>query len=150
MLEEFLRRALDIEKKASSSYVNGISRIRGSGLKYSDVERVVTDIAVDTIIHRYLVEGITKAIKEVRDLKERYGFEKAEEIKPSKEQAYIVIRLAEQHLQIEKDMIALYRELAEKEEHPLLRKLMEEVSKNESEHHRRLSDLISKYSEYIK
>lgn len=147
MVEPIVEKATDIEEKAARSYTDSLAKLRGRGLKYTDVETIVSRIAIDTIIHKHLMKGVLEAQKELEKISKRYEHTKEEEIEPSPEQKALVKRLAEIHLEIEKDMIEAYREMSEKVTHPLLKNLAEALVENEREHHRLLAELIAKYGE---
>ncbi|MDK2783017.1 MAG: hypothetical protein PWQ32_606 [Thermococcaceae archaeon] len=148
MVEPLVKKAAEIEDKAAKGYIEGLAKIRGQGLRYPDAEAVVTRIAVDTIIHKHLMKAILEAQKELKNIKKGYEHVKEPmEIEPTKEQALLVKRFAEMHLEIERDMIETYRKMAEKMTHPLFKGLAEALAKNEEEHHRLLKKLIEKYEE---
>ncbi|USH00304.1 rubrerythrin family protein [Thermococcus argininiproducens] len=148
MVEPLVKKAADVENEAAKSYTEGLAKLRGQGLKYTDVEAVVSRIAVDTIVHKHLMKAILEAQKELE--KVRKGYEQVKEpmeMEMSKEQALLVKRFAEMHLEIEKDMIETYQKMAEKMTHPLFKGLAEALVKNEEEHHRLLKQLIEKHKE---
>lgn len=148
MVEPLVKKAAEVEDKAAKSYTEGLAKIRGQGLKYTDTEAVVTRIAVDTIIHKHLMKAILEAQKELEKVGKGYEHVKEpEEIELSGEQALLVKRFAEMHLEIEKDMIETYKKMAEKMTHPLFKGLAEALVKNEEDHHRLLKKLIEKYGE---
>ncbi len=147
MAEPLVKKAYETEKKAASSYTDGLGRIRGQGLKYTGVEKVVGRIAVDTIIHKHLMKAILEAQKELEKLAGEGPIEETKEVELVPEQKALVKRFAEMHLDIEKDMIETYQKMAEKMTHPLFKSLAEALVENEKEHHRILAELISKYKE---
>ncbi len=147
MAEPLVKKAYETEKKAASSYTDGLGRIRGQGLKYTGVEKVVGRIAVDTIIHKHLMKAIMEAQKEIEKLGGEGPVAEVKEVELSSEQKLLVKRFAEMHLEIEKDMIETYQKMAEKMTHPLFKSLAEALVENEKEHHRILAELISKYKE---
>ncbi|AMQ19453.1 rubrerythrin family protein [Thermococcus peptonophilus] len=147
MVEPLVKHAYETEKKAASSYTDGLGRIRGQGLRYTKVEEIVGRIAIDTIIHKHLMEAILNAQKELERLAGEGPIEKVKDVELSPEQKALVKRFAEMHLEIEKDMIETYQKMAEKMTHPLFKGIAEALVKNEQEHHRLLAELIAKYKE---
>ncbi|ASJ09400.1 rubrerythrin family protein [Thermococcus siculi] len=147
MAEPLVKHAYETEKKAASSYTDGLKRIQGGGLKYTKVEEIVGRIAVDTIIHKHLMKAIMDAQKEIEKLSSGGPIEEIKDVELSPEQKALVKRFAEMHLEIEKDMIETYGKMAEKMTHPLFKGLAEALVKNEQEHHRLLAELIAKYKE---
>lgn len=148
MVEPLVKKASEVEDKAAKSYTEGLAKIRGQGLKYTAAEAVITRIAVDTIIHKHLMKAILEAQKELEKVGKGYEHVKEPmDIEISGEQALLVKRFAEMHLEIEKDMIETYQKMAEKMTHPLFKGLAEALVKNEQEHHRLLAELIAKYKE---
>lgn len=148
MVEPLVKKASEVEDKAAKSYTEGLAKLRGQGLKYTAAEAIITRIAVDTIIHKHLMKAILEAQKELE--KVRKGYEHVKEpmdIEISGEQALLVKRFSEMHLEIEKDMVETYQKMAEKMTHPLFKGLAEALVKNEQEHHRLLAELIAKYTE---
>ncbi len=145
MVEPLVKKAADIEKKAAASYIDGLGLIRGQGLKYTKVEEIVGRIAIDTIIHKHLMQAIVDAQKELAKLGTGEPLKEIEDIDMSAEQKALVKRFAEMHLEIEKGMIETYQEMAEKMTHPLLKQLALGLVENEKEHHRLLGELIAKY-----
>ncbi len=143
MTEPLVKKAAEIEKKAAASYIDGLRLIRGQGLKYTKVEEVVGRIAIDTIIHRYLMESIEKAQKELAKLSE--GPMEIKDVELNADQKALVKRFAEMHLEIEKGMIEIYGKMAERMTHPLLKNLALAIQENEKEHHKLLGELIAKY-----
>jgi methyl-accepting chemotaxis protein len=144
MVEPLVKRAAEIEKKAAKSYTDGLGLIRGQGLKYTKVEEIVGRIAIDTIIHRYLMEAINKAQKDLEKLSQG-PIEEIKDIELNEDQKAVVRRFAEMHLEIEKDMIELYGKMAENMSHPLLKNLALAIQENEREHHKLLGELLAKY-----
>jgi rubrerythrin len=147
MVEPLVKKAYETEKKAASSYTDGLALVRGQGLRYTKVEEVVGRIAVDTIIHKHLMKAILDAQKELEKLAGEGPISEVKEIELSPEQRALVRRFAEMHLEIEKDMIETYQKMAEKMTHPLFKGLAEALVENEKEHHRILAELIAKYKE---
>ncbi len=147
MSEPLVKRAYETEKKAASSYVDGLKLIRGQGLRYTKVEEIVGRIAVDTVIHKHLMKAILEAQKELEKLAGEGPLGEVKEIELVPEQEALVKRFAEMHLEIEKDMIETYQKMAERMTHPLFKGLSEALIKNEQEHHRLLAELIAKYKE---
>ena len=146
MSKPLVKKAYEIEKKAASSYVDGLGRIRGSGLRYTKAEEVVGRIAVDTVIHKHLMKAILEAQKELEKLAGG-PIDGIKDVELSPEQKALVKRFAEMHLEIEKDMIETYMKMAEKMTHPLFKGLAKALVDNEKEHHRLLAELIAKYKE---
>ncbi len=146
MSEPLVKHAYETEKKAASSYLDGLKLIKGQGLKYTKVEEIVLRIAVDTVIHKHLMEAILNAQKELGKISEG-PIEELKEVELSPEQKALVKRFAEMHLEIEKDMIQTYQKMAEKMTHPLFKGIAEALVENEREHHRLLAELIAKYKE---
>ncbi len=144
MTESLVKKAADIEKKAAASYTDGLKLIRGQGLRYTKVEEVVGRIAIDTIIHKYLMEAIEKAQKELAKLSEG-PMEEVKDIELNADQRALVKRFAEMHLDIEKGMIEIYGKMADGMTHPLLKNLALAIQENEKEHHKLLGELIAKY-----
>ncbi len=147
MTEPLVKHAYETEKKAASSYTDGLKLIRGQGLRYTKVEEVVGRIAVDTVIHKHLMEAILNAQKDLEKLAGEGPVEEVREIKLSPEQRALVKRFAEMHLDIERDMIETYQKMSEKMTHPLFKGLAEAIVENEREHHRLLAELIARYKE---
>jgi rubrerythrin len=147
MVEPLVKHAYETEKKAASSYTDGLKLIRGQGLRYTKVEEIVGRIAVDTVIHKHLMEAILNAQKELEKLAGEGPVEEVKDVELSVEQKALVKRFAEMHLEIEKDMIETYQKMAEKMTHPLFKGIAEALVKNEQEHHSLLAELISKYKE---
>ncbi|WP_297501953.1 ferritin family protein [Thermococcus sp.] len=146
MSEPLVKHAYETEKKAASSYLDGLKLIKGQGLSYTNVEEIVLRIAVDTVIHKHLMEAILNAQRELGEISEG-PIEELKEVELSPEQKALVKRFAEMHLEIEKDMIETYQKMAEKMTHPLFKGLAEALVENEREHHRLLAELIAKYKE---
>ncbi|WP_297518064.1 ferritin family protein [Thermococcus sp.] len=147
MSEPLVKHAYETEKKAASSYTDGLGLIRGQGLRYTKVEEIVGRIAVDTVIHKHLMEAILDAQKELEKLAGEGPLSEVRDVELSPEQKALVKRFAEMHLDIEKDMIDTYQKMAEKMTHPLFRGLAEAIVENEREHHRLLAKLIAEYTE---
>ncbi len=143
-----VKKAYEIEKKAAASYTDGLGLIRGQGLRYTKVEEGVGRIAVDTVIHKHLMQAILEAQKELEKLAGEGGaVSELKEVELTPEQRALVKRFAEMHLEIEKDMIKTYQKMAEKMTHPLFKGIAEALVENEREHHRILAELIAKYKE---
>ncbi|AEC52489.1 hypothetical protein PNA2_1574 [Pyrococcus sp. NA2] len=142
MVEPLVKKAYEVEKEAVSSYFDGLAKIRGQGLRYEDVEKVIKRIAIDTIVHKHLMKAIMDAQEEIRKLGE---LETREEDIPEERKA-LIKRFAEIHLEIEKNMIETYEKMAEKMTHPLFKGLAKALMENEREHHKMLKELIDRYS----
>jgi len=147
MSEPLVKHAYETEKKAAASYIDGLKLIRGQGLRYTKVEEIVGRIAVDTVIHKHLMEAILDAQKELEKLAGEGPLEEVKDVELSPEQRALVKRFAEMHLEIEKDMIETYEKMAEKMTHPLFKGIAEAIVENEREHHRLLAELIAKCRE---
>lgn len=147
MSEPLVKHAYETEKKAASSYTDGLKLIRGQGLRYTKVEEIVGRIAVDTVIHKHLMKAILEAQKELEKLAGEGPLSEVKDVELSPEQKALVKRFAEMHLEIEKDMIQTYEKMAEKMTHPLFKGIAEALVENEREHHRLLAELIAKYKE---
>jgi len=147
MVEPLVKHAYETEKKAAASYTDGLGLVRGQGLRYTKVEEAVGRIAVDTVIHKHLMNAILEAQKELEKLAGEGPVSELKEVELSPEQKALVRRFAEMHLEIEKDMIETYQKMAEKMTHPLFKGLAEAIVENEREHHRILAELIAKYKE---
>jgi len=147
MVEPLVKHAYETEKKAAASYTDGLGLVRGQGLRYTKVEEAVGRIAVDTVIHKHLMNAILEAQKELEKLAGEGPVSELKEVELSPEQKALVRRFAEMHLEIEKDMIETYQKMAEKMTHPLFKGLTEAIIENEREHHRILAELIAKYKE---
>jgi rubrerythrin len=111
------------------------------------LEEAIRRIAVDTIIHEYLMEGVVRSLEEAEKVGESLETFKAEEAEIEKlppETRSIVKRFIEMHLEIEKNMIETYEELAEKAEHPVIKALAKAIAENEKQHHAQLMELHNK------
>jgi len=148
MVEPLVKKAVETEEEATKNYTEGLAKIRGQGLKYTDVEAVISRIAVDTIVHKHLMKAILEAQKELEKVRKGYEHVKEPmEIEMGKEHGFLVKRFAEMHLEIEKDMIETYQKMAEKMTHPLFKGLAEALVENEKEHHKLLEELIEKHKD---
>lgn len=145
-----VEKAASIESQATYSYLLGLSRLRFFGHLDPQLEESVRRIAVETIIHKHLMEALLGALSELEKMDqsltslEERGV-KVEELKGSEKG--LLRRFAEMHLEIEKDMIETYRRLAEESEHPLIKKLAEALAENEEQHHAYLARLIESTKE---
>lgn len=95
MVETLVKKAAEIEKKAASSYMDGLGLIRGQGLKYTKVEEIVGRIAIDTIIHKHLMEAIVDAQKELAKFGTGEPLKDVKDIELTEEQRSLVKRFAE-------------------------------------------------------
>lgn len=144
-MKGILEKAHEIEEKAVKSYTDSVGRLKGQGLSYTDVEKVVSVISIETIIHKHLTKAMYEALREIEKIEKEYEGVEVKEVAPTPEQKTIIRRIAEMHLDIEKEMINTYRELAEKLKYPVLKALAEALAENEIRHHQELSKLIEKY-----
>jgi arsenate reductase-like glutaredoxin family protein len=136
---ELIRKALDIEEKAATSYFHSIGVLRLKGIEVKDLEEVIKKIAVETLIH-------IKAYEEAFE-KESQVMKELEEVKPSAIEKALIVKLLKEHLIIESDMIATYKKLAESLRYPVLKHLAEALAENERIHHELFLSLIKKYEE---
>lgn len=146
-IRDIIRRAEDIESRAAYDYSFGLARIASYGLPVEDLKNIINRVAVDTIIHKHLVRGILEALNELEKMNQSISDieERRVELHEIPEDLKTVFRrFLERHLEIERNMISVYRELAEKADHPVVKALAEKLAENEKEHHRYLSELISK------
>ncbi|WP_448578833.1 ferritin family protein [Thermosphaera sp.] len=146
MSYELIKKALDIEEKATASYFHSIGVLRLRGVEVKDLEEVIKKIAVETLIHKELMKGMLKAYEEALD-KESQVMKELENIEPSAVEKALIVKLLKEHLIIESDMIATYKELAESLKYPVLKQLAETLAENERVHHELLTSLIKKYEE---
>ncbi|MET1128166.1 MAG: ferritin family protein [Thermoproteota archaeon] len=138
--------AFEIESKALNTYTFGLSRLRFFGTLTPDLENAIVNIAVETLIHKHLVKALLDAFREAHrmgaslsELKERI-----EKVEVEEQGRTLLKRFIEQHLDIEKQMVELYRELAKVSEHPLVRRIAEMLAENEEQHHAVLRGLLEK------
>ncbi|MEM2005063.1 MAG: ferritin family protein [Zestosphaera sp.] len=144
MTYELIRKAHETEESAVNSYMHALSVLRLHGMEMRDLEEVLKKVAIETLIHRELMNGMLRAYDEALK-KDTEALRKLKEIEPSAEEKAIIIKLLKDHLLIESEMIDHYKELAQKVPHLVLRDLAEALARNEEEHHQLLSDLIKKY-----
>ncbi len=139
-------KAAEIESQAAYNYLFGLSRLRSLGYKDPKLEESIKKIAVETIIHKHVIEGLMRAFKELEKIDQSFsslGERGVTSDTMSSEARILLKRFAEMHLSIEKDMIETYKKLSEEADHPLVKKIAESLVENEEQHHRYLSGLIS-------
>ncbi len=146
-IKDIVKKASEIESKAAYDYFFGLSRIASYGISVKELRDIINKVAVETIIHKHLMRGLLEAIEEldkmnqsISDIEER----KVEKEEIPEEFKTLFKRFLERHLVIEKDMVTIYKTLAEKADHPLIKALAEKLSENEKEHHRYFAELIEK------
>ena len=140
-----VEKAFEIESRAAYDYLFGLMRLRSYGYLDPKLEESVKKIAVETIIHKHLVEGLLSALKDLEKMDQSISSAEERRVRVEevpREQRTLLRRFAERHLDIEREMIETYKRLAEKAEHPLVKKLAEALAANEEEHHRYLGELI--------
>lgn len=146
MSHELIKKAQEIEENAVNSYFHAIRVLRLSGVELQNLERLIKKVAIETLIHRELVKGVLKAYEEALK-RETEVLKEIKEIEPSAREKTVITKLLREHLLIERDMIDLYRKLAQELPYPILKELAESLAKNEEEHHRLLNSLIREYQE---
>ncbi|MCE4614270.1 MAG: hypothetical protein F7B60_01885 [Desulfurococcales archaeon] len=147
-LREIVEKAHGIETQAAYDYTFGLSRLQALGYSYKELQDSLKTIAVETIIHKHLMEGLLNAVKELEKMDQTIAsLEEREGIKPegvSPQTKALVKRFAERHLEIERDMVETYAKLAEEADHPVIRELARQLEENEKQHHQRFMEMISK------
>ncbi len=144
MVLDEIKKALEAESVAVTSYMHALRVLRLYGADLKDLETIIKKVAIDTLLHKWLMDGMLKAYEEAYN-KDAEIMRDIEEVKPSAAEKALMVKLLKDHLSIESDMIELYKELARSVQYPILRELSEALAKNEEEHHRLISDLIKKY-----
>ncbi|MCS7108740.1 MAG: hypothetical protein N3G48_02755 [Sulfolobales archaeon] len=144
MIVDKIRKAYDIEEKAVNSYVHALRVLKLQGMDMKDLEEVIKKVAIDTLIHKELMNGVLKAYEEALK-KDKEVMKDIEGLRPSVSEKALMVKLLKDHLIIEAEMIEFYRNLAAGLQYPVLKDLAEALAKNEEEHHRLISDLIKKY-----
>lgn len=144
MIVDKIRKAYDIEEKAVNSYVHALRVLKLQGMDMKDLEEVIKKVAIDTLIHKELMNGVLKAYEEALK-KDKEVMRDIEGLRPSVSEKALMVKLLKDHLIIEAEMIEFYRNLAAGLQYPVLKDLAEALAKNEEEHHRLISDLIKKY-----
>ncbi|PUA33977.1 MAG: hypothetical protein B7O98_00760 [Zestosphaera tikiterensis] len=144
MVEDIIRKALDVEKKALDSYMHAIRVLKLQGIEHSDLDVVIKKVLIDTLIHGILVDSLLKAYKEAIS-KEVEVLKSLEDVKPTAREASLIVKLLKDHLTIESDMIETYNHIYREVKHPVFKALAEALMVNEQEHHKLLSELIRKY-----
>ncbi|MET1101178.1 MAG: ferritin family protein [Pyrodictiaceae archaeon] len=138
--------AYEIESKALNTYTFGLSRLRFFAALTPDLEEAIANIAVETLIHKYLVKALLDALRETSRMRTALSElkERIEKIEVEEQSKTLLKRFIEQHLDIEKHMVELYKELAKASKHPLIRKVAEILAENEEQHHAALRELLEK------
>lgn len=144
MIVDKIRKAYDIEEKAVNSYIHALRVLKLQGMDMKDLEEVIKKVAIDTLIHKELMNGVLKAYEEALK-KDKEVMKDIEGLRPSVSEKALMVKLLKDHLIIEAEMIEFYRNLAAGLQYPVLKDLAEALAKNEEEHHRLISDLIKKY-----
>ncbi|MDW7969271.1 MAG: ferritin family protein [Sulfolobales archaeon] len=144
LIVDKIRKAYDIEEKAVNSYVHALRVLKLQGMDMKDLEEVIKKVAIDTLIHKELMNGVLKAYEEALK-KDKEVMKDIEGLRPSVSEKALMVKLLKDHLIIEAEMIEFYRNLAAGLQYPVLKDLAEALAKNEEEHHRLISDLIKKY-----
>ncbi|MCE4617713.1 MAG: hypothetical protein F7C32_03930 [Desulfurococcales archaeon] len=144
-LEELIKKAHDIETQAAYTYTFGLTRLKFFGHSGDELERSVHKIAVDTIIHKHIMKALFDAMVELEKMEQGMtGVEERAVETPELEKAHkeLLKSFITKHLEIEKNMIETYKELAAAAEHPLVKSLAEKMAENEREHHEYLGKLL--------
>lgn len=145
-VSKLLEKAHDIESTAAYDYTFGLARLISSGAATKEFREAITSIAVDTIIHKHLTRALLEAFKEVEKLGQNLSSleERQVTVEQLSPQLKTLLKVfIERHLEIEKDMIAVYEEISKKTSHPLLKILAQGLADNEKKHHKYLLDLKS-------
>lgn len=145
-LGDIIEEALDAEAKAADSYTHSIGILRLRGMEVKDLENVIKTVSIETLIHKEVLKGLSKAYESALS-KEVEVFKGVEEVTPSRVERAVIVKLLREHLQIESHMIEVYRRMAELLRYPVLRAIAEALARNEEEHHRVIQELIKKYEE---
>ena len=135
--KDWVKDAKFIEEKGLNDYLYSLKKV-----KTSLTASTIASILVETLIHYEIVKAILDAYERIESI----GIDallrsKEEEAKEDLE--YLKNAIAN-HLLIEKDMSKLYEALSKDENlHPLVREIFGVLAKNEVEHHKQLSELLS-------
>ncbi len=135
--KDWIRDAGFVEEKGLNDYLYTLKKI-----KTSSTASIIASILVETLFHYEIVKAILRAYERIEsiglDALLRSKQEKAQEDIDFLKNAII------NHLIIEKDMSRFYESLAKDENlHPLVRDIFGILAKNEVEHHKQLSELLS-------
>ena len=145
-LRDIIEKAHSIETQAAYDYTFGLSRLQALGYSYKELQDSLKTIAVETIIHKHLVEGLLNAVKELEKMDQTIAsMEEREPIKPEEltpQTKALLKRFAERHLEIERDMIETYTKLAEEADHPVVKELAKQLAENERQHHAKFAEMI--------
>ena len=146
MEDPLLRKAYRIEEEAQRDYATYLAITKDLGLENTEVMSVLRRIYVETTIHKHLAKAIIDAMRELEKLKSLKISEK-EKTRVLKElqdidRGEVIKYFARSHLELEKDMVAIYQEIADRAIHPLFQKIAEAIKENEVDHHKLLEDLI--------
>ncbi len=146
ILQELIRKALEIEEKAVDSYLHAIRILRLQGVETEDLEKIIKKVAVETLIHRELMRGVLKAYEEALK-KESEVMKEIGELQPSARERAVIVKLLKEHLIIESEMVSIYRRIAQEVPYPVLKDLAEALARNEERHHELLTSIARKYEE---
>ncbi|MEM0014587.1 MAG: hypothetical protein QXX81_03495 [Zestosphaera sp.] len=88
MTYELIRKAHETEESAVNSYMHALSVLRLHGMEMRDLEEVLKKVAIETLIHRELMNGMLRAYDEALK-KDTEALRKLKEIEPSAEEKAI-------------------------------------------------------------
>lgn len=135
--KEWIRDAGFVEEKGLNDYLYSLKKV-----KTSSAASTIASILVETLLHHEMVKAILRAYERIESI----GLDALLRSKQEEAQEDIefIKNAITNHLIIEKDMSRLYEHLAKDENlHPLVREIFGILAKNEVEHHKQLSELLS-------
>ncbi len=135
--KDWVKDAKFIEEKGLNDYLYSLKKV-----KTSATASTIASILVETLIHYEIVKAILDAYERIESIGIDALLRSKEE--EAKEDIEYLKNAITNHLLIEKDMSKLYEALSKDENlHPLVKEIFGVLAKNEIEHHRQLSELLS-------
>ncbi len=139
---ELLVKALEIERVSIESYARWMEILESAGALSKPVANFLISIIEDSVLHKNLVNALTKSLREIREIENKLRAGSREQVVARGLDVRQLLREAvKEHIEIERGVSQLYRELAKRSSKQLVRAVLEAIARDEDRHEEYVSEI---------
>jgi len=139
---ELLVKALEIERVSIESYARWMEILESAGALSKPVANFLISIIEDSVLHKNLVNALIKSLREIREIENKLRAGSREQVVARGVDVRQLLREAvKEHIEIERGVSQLYRELAKRSSKQLVRAVLEAIARDEDRHEEYVSEI---------
>ena len=139
---ELLVKALEIERVSIESYARWMEILESAGALSKPVASFLISIIEDSVLHKNLVNALIQSIREIREIENKLRAGGREQVVVRGVDVRQLLREAvREHIEIERNVSQLYRELARRSSKQLVKSVLEAIARDEDRHEEYVSEI---------